>query len=117
MENIIQNGVWPTMITPFTGDDTIDYPAVERLLNWYAENGAAGVFAICQSSEMFFMTLEEKRELLRFICSHRPKGLQVIASGHTKDSLKEQIEEAKYLSDNDISAYVLLTNRFEKENG
>ena len=52
MKNIAR-GVYPTMITPYTEDNRIDYQAVERLLQWYAERNADGVFAICQSSEIF----------------------------------------------------------------
>lgn len=37
MKKMIPNGVYPTMITPFTKDNKIDYAAVEALINWYAE--------------------------------------------------------------------------------
>ena len=63
----IPNGVYPTMITPYTADNKIDYNAVEKLINWYDEKGVAGIFAICQSSEIFFLSLEERLELLKFI--------------------------------------------------
>ena len=33
----IPNGVYPTMITPYTTDNKIDYNAVEQLLYWYKE--------------------------------------------------------------------------------
>ena len=49
----IPNGVYPTMITPYTDDDKIDFGAVERLLNWYHHNNIKGVFAVCQSSDMW----------------------------------------------------------------
>ena len=45
----IQNGVWPTMITPYTPDGKIDYAMVEKLVEWYIERGVAGIFAVCQS--------------------------------------------------------------------
>ena len=41
----IPNGVYPTMITPYTVDNKIDYNAVEKLINWYDEKGVAGIFA------------------------------------------------------------------------
>ena len=46
----INNGVYPTMLTPFTEDNRIDYNAVEQLLEFYASRGVKGIFAICQSS-------------------------------------------------------------------
>ena len=56
----IPNGVYPTMITPYTDDDKIDFGAVARLLNWYHENNINGVFAVCQSSEMWFLNRSEE---------------------------------------------------------
>lgn len=111
MKNIAR-GVYPTMITPYTEDNRIDYQAVERLLQWYAERNADGVFAICQSSEIFFLSFDERISLLKFILDHRPKGLTVIASGHTADDREEQIEQAKRFIDTGVDAYVFIANRF-----
>ena len=36
------NGVWPVMLTPYTEDNKIDYPALEKLTEWYFENGCDG---------------------------------------------------------------------------
>lgn len=110
----IPNGVYPTMITPFTDNNKIDYPAVEALLHWYASHGADGVFAICQSSEIFFLSFEERLELLRFIMAHKPKELAVVASGHTADDFDLQMEEAKAFIAEGIDAYVFIANRFAR---
>lgn len=95
MKNTIPNGVYPTMITPFTKDNKIDYAAVEALINWYAEKKVDGIFAICQSSEIFFLSFEERLELLHFVMRHTPKNISVVASGHVADDLDTQIEQAK----------------------
>ena len=108
----IPNGVYPTMVTPYTADNRIDYAAVEALLHWYAANGADGVFAICQSSEIFFLSFEERLLLLRFITKHKPDGLTVVASGHTAKDHNQQIEEAKAFIAEGIDAYVFIANRF-----
>lgn len=110
----IKNGVYPTMITPYTEDNKIDYNAVEQILNYYSEAGCDGVFAICQSSEIFYLTFEEKLELLKFIMSHLPEGMDVVASGHTADDIDRQIYEAKAYIDCGIDAYVFISNRFAK---
>ncbi len=111
----IPNGVYPTMITPYTADNKVDYNAVEQLLHWYHERGVAGIFAICQSSEIFFLSYEEKLELLKFIMEHKPKDLSIVASGHTADDLDTQIYEAKSYIDCGIDAYVYISNRFAKQ--
>ena len=42
MKNEFPNGVWPVMLTPYTEDNKIDYPALEKLTEWYFENGCDG---------------------------------------------------------------------------
>ena len=108
----IPDGVYPTMVTPYTADNKIDYNAVEALLHWYQDRGVAGVFAICQSSEIFFLSFEERLALLRFIMAHKPAGMTVVASGHVADDREQQIEEAKRFIAEGIDAYVFIANRF-----
>ncbi len=114
MIKTIPDGVYPTMITPYTSDNKIDYNAVEQLLYWYKEHDVDGIFAICQSSEIFFLSFEERLELLKFIMSHKPEGLSIVASGHTADDLDTQAYEANRFIECDIDAYVFIANRFAK---
>lgn len=111
----IPNGVYPTMVTPYTKDNKIDYNAVLELLGWYAERGVAGIFAICQSSEIFFLDFNERLELLTFIMKHKPASLTVVASGNTADTLDRQIYEANAFIDTGIDAYVFISNRLAKQ--
>ena len=83
----------PVMLTPFTAQNAIDYPGLERLIEWYLQNGADGLFAVCQSSEMLFLTLAERVELARFVAQKAAGRVPVIASGHISDELEQQIEE------------------------
>lgn len=111
----IPNGVYPTMITPYTADNKIDYNAVEKLINWYDEKGVAGIFAICQSSEIFYLSFEERLELLKFIVKNSPKDMTIVASGHTADDLETQIAEANKFIDVGIDGYVFISNRLANE--
>ncbi|MCR5522311.1 MAG: dihydrodipicolinate synthase family protein [Clostridia bacterium] len=111
----IKSGVYPTMLTPFTEDKKIDYDAVLRLLQWYAEKKVDGVFAICQSSEIFYLSFEERLELLKFVMKNLPDGIDVVASGHTADSVDRQIYEASAFIETGIDAYVFISNRFAAE--
>ena len=110
----INTGVYPTMVTPFTEDNKIDYNGVLQLLDWYKEKGTDGIFAICQSSEIFFLSFEERLELIKFIMAHKPEGMSIVASGHTADDLDVQIKEAKAFIETGIDAYVFISNRFAK---
>ncbi|MCI8371656.1 MAG: dihydrodipicolinate synthase family protein [Lachnospiraceae bacterium] len=112
--NTIANGVWPTMITPYTEDNKIDYDAVLKIIEWYDQQGVTGIFAVCQSSEMFFLNKEERLELARFVVEHTPKHIGVIASGHVAEKVEDQIEEAKAIIDAGVESYVFISNQFAK---
>ncbi len=115
MIKTIPDGVYPTMITPFTDDNKIDYNGVLGILDFYQKNGVDGIFAICQSSEIFFLSFEERLELLKFIMKNKPDGMSVVASGHTADDLDTQIYEANAFINEGIDAYVFIANRFAKQ--
>lgn len=107
----ISNGVWPTMVTPFTKSNEIDYNGLEHMIEWYIQNGVHGLFAVCQSSEMFFLTLEERVQLAGFVVEKAAGRVPVIASGHVSDVLEDQLEEIKRISATGIDAFVLVSNR------
>lgn len=113
--NTIANGVWPTMITPYTEDNKIDYDAVLKIIEWYDKQGVTGIFAVCQSSEMFFLDKKERLELAKFVVDNTPKHIGVIASGHVAESVEDQIEEAKAIIDTGIQSYVFISNQFAKQ--
>ena len=106
-------GLWPVMITPFTDEGKIDFVSLEKLIAWYEANGATGLFAACQSSEIFFLTLEERESLVRFVRQHA--HVPVIASGHVSDSIDDQIEELRRMYEAGAEALILITNRLARQ--
>lgn len=110
----IANGVWPVMITPYTEDNKIDYDAVLKIIEWYDKQGVDGIFAVCQSSEMFFLSKEERLALAKFVVENTPKHIGVIASGHVAEKREDQIEEAKAIIDAGVQSYVFISNQFAK---
>lgn len=111
----IVSGVWPTMLTPFTTDKRIDWLSLERLINWYIDQGVHGLFAVCQSSEMFHLTLDERVELAAFVKEKARGRVPVIASGHIGGGFDEQVTELNALAGTGIDALVLITNRLADE--
>lgn len=112
----IADGVWATMLTPFTEENQVDYPALGAMIDWYIENGVDGLFAVCQSSEMFFLSLEERVAVAQFVVKHANGRVGVVASGHISDDVADQIAEIKAISQTGIDAFVLVSNRLAKEN-
>ena len=113
----IQGGVWPTMITPYTPDHKIDYDAIPKMVDFYARRGCDGIFAVCQSSEMLFLSKEEKVELAKAVVAANQGRMQIVASGHTATDLKTQLEEIEAMMKVDgVDAYVLVSNALDPEN-
>lgn len=108
-----KKGVWPVMLTPFTAEGEVDYPALERLIAWYEAAGVKGLFAVCQSSEMFCLSLRERVQVAAFVKAHAK--VPVIASGHVSDSLLDQIEELRQMAASGVDAVILITNRMAQE--
>ncbi|MBO5293951.1 MAG: dihydrodipicolinate synthase family protein, partial [Clostridia bacterium] len=98
----VQSGVYPTMITPYKKSGEIDYETVEILVEWYWNEGCDGIFAACQSSEIMFLTLDERVKLTRTVIAKAKelaakdtsrKPMQIVASGHISDAFEDQVKE------------------------
>ena len=89
------SGIVPVMLTPFLDDGTVDFEGLDRLTDWYLANGADALFAVCQSSEMQFLSLEEKGRRSHSVVVRRVAGrVPIMASGHTAGTAVEQLEGA-----------------------
>jgi 4-hydroxy-tetrahydrodipicolinate synthase len=108
-------GITPVMITPFTPENRIDWAGYEALVEWYIDNGAEALFAVCQSSEMQFLTLEERVELARFTARAVRGRVPVVASGHVSERPDEQRAELTAVAGTGVDGVVLVTNRFAPE--
>ena len=86
MEKEFPGGSWPVMLTPYTDKNEIDYDALKELVDWYIENGVSGMFAVCQSSEMFCLSLEERVKYATKTVEYAAGRVPVIASGHVSDN-------------------------------
>ena len=115
--------IFTTMITPFTADGEVDYGTAKRYVDWYFENGLTGIFAVCQSSEIFYLSLEERVKLNRLVYE-RAKALEkehgrrftVVSSGHVSDSFEEQVRELTAIWESGTDALILITNRLDINN-
>lgn len=107
----IASGIYPVMITPFTADNQVDYEVVDQMMEFYARGGCQGVFAVCQSSEMFFLTEEERGKLAARVVKAAAGRMCVVASGHISDRMEDQIRELRRVSETGVDAVVMISNR------
>lgn len=108
-----------TMITPYKKDGSIDFDTAEKYVDWYYENGLDGIFAVCQSSEIFYLSLEERVELNRRVykrAKELDKNFLVVSSGHISDTIEQQAEELNAIYESGTDALILITNRLDINN-
>ena len=118
-------GVYPTMITPYRKSGEVDDTAVEALTEWYWKRGCDGIFADCQSSEIQFLTLDERVSILHTVMQKvyalaeqdpsRPR-MTVVASGHVSDGFEDQVRELNAIAAEKPDALILISNRMDIAN-
>ncbi|GHU28525.1 dihydrodipicolinate synthase family protein [Betaproteobacteria bacterium] len=105
-------GVWPVMLTPFDEQREIDWESLKKLIDWYINAGVNGLFANCQSSEMFFLSDSESLQLVRFVLDYVDGRVPVIASGHTACGLSQQIDQLGAMVQTGVDSVIMISNRF-----
>ena len=104
------------MLTPFREDGSVDLEGLDRLTDWYLDQGADALFAVCQSSEMQFLTLEEKAAIAARVVKRVGGRIPVVASGHTSEGPEAQYDELASIAETGVDAIVLVTSRLDPQN-
>lgn len=113
--NNYPGGVWPVMLTPFTNNGAIDEDGLRALVDWYIASGVDGLFASCQSSEIFNMDAEERIRIARITVEQAAGRVPVVASGHTDYDLESQARVISRMAETGVDAVILITNRLAAE--
>ncbi len=109
-------GIIPVMLTPFNEHNEVDYDGLRKLTDWYIDNSADTLFATCQSSEILFLSLEEKIKITNTVIEQTKGRIPVVTSGHTGSTFDEQVKELKAMYDTGADAVILITNRLDPNN-
>ncbi len=115
MEKSFHGGVWPVMLTPFTENGRVDYKGLEYLVNWYIDRGCKGLFSVCQSSEMYFLSIDERIQVAKAVVSMAAGRVPVIASGNIAEREEERAEETQRMAETGVDAVILITNQFASQ--
>lgn len=107
----LPEGLWPVMPTPFTQAGEIDYPALEKLTEWYISKGADGLFTCCLSGEMEMLSRKERLEMAAFVKKCAGSRVPVAASGNQEGTLEEQIRSVRDMAETGVDVVVLVINR------
>jgi len=109
-------GVWPVMLTPFRDDGALDWRGVDEVTDWYIEQGAAGLFSVALSSEMYELSSEERLALATRVARRAGGRVPVVASGTFGGPLVEQAEFVRRMHGTGVSAVVVLSCQLAAEN-
>ncbi len=118
-------GVYPTMITPYDKSGKVDFTALDALVEWYWNCGCDGIFADCQSSEILFLSLDERVKILRAVLKKTNElaardpareRMMIVASGHVSDKFEDQVAELNAIAAEGPDAIILISNRMDIAN-
>jgi 4-hydroxy-tetrahydrodipicolinate synthase len=102
----------PVMVTGFKSNGKIDFDMVSRITDFYLAAGAKGLFANCLSSEMYFLTPQERLDLTRHVVKYVNGAVPVVSTGSFGETMKEKAEFTKKIYDTGVHSVILITSHF-----
>lgn len=105
----------PVMITPYHSNGSIHYDGVSKVIDFYLASGAKGFFANCLSSEMFYMTDDERVGLTRHVVKYVNGRVPVVSTGSFGKTWKDKVEFCKRIADTGVDAAILITSHFAEK--
>ena len=112
--NIRFKGVIPPMITPFSSDGAVDYPALERNIAQWNQAGLGGYLVLGSNSEAASLSETEKLELVaRSAAAMRPQ--HVLLAGTGMESTVETIRLSNLAAREGAQAALVLTPFYYKD--
>lgn len=103
------------MITPFTEDNQINYPELERIINYLIDNGTDFIVACGTTSENPTMSTEEKMEVVRFTVEKTAGRVPVVA-GTGDNETAYSIMMTHKAEENGADGIMLVTPYYNKPN-
>jgi 4-hydroxy-tetrahydrodipicolinate synthase len=107
MSKIDWTGVYPAVLTPFTKEDTIDFPLFQKNIETQLKAGVDGIVLSGSLGEASTLSSAERLELLLF-CKEMVKGQVPIVVNIAEQSTKVAIQEAKIAEQNGADGLMLL---------
>lgn len=107
-------GIYSLMLTPYNDDLSVDFNAYEEYTEWQVAQGVEHLFAVCGSSEMASLTLNERLKLAELTAKHKG-NTTIVATANMEPSWFAQVEEVKKMSQTGIDGIVFTTKGFGKD--
>ncbi len=106
-------GTGVALITPFTKDEQIDYPSLEKLIAYVSNHGVDYLVVLGTTGENATINRKDRQAILRFVCEHNPRSLPVVF-GHGGNNTRELIEELKTYDLSGVTAILSVSPYYNK---
>lgn len=113
MKKIIFKGVGTAIITPFTEDDKVNFEEFGRIIEDQIKNKVDAIIVCGTTGEASTMTLEEKKETIKFALEKAAGRVPIIA-GTGGNCTKSVIEMTKFAEDIGVDAALIVTPYYNK---
>ena len=113
MSRPIFTGSGVALITPFNSDLTVNYPALEELLEFHIANGTDAIIACGTTGEAATLTEKEHCEVLNFVAEKVNHRVPVIGGTGSNDT-RTAIELSKSAQKSGIDAILSVTPYYNK---
>jgi 4-hydroxy-tetrahydrodipicolinate synthase len=93
------SGCYTALMTPFTDDYEVDYPSLERLVEFQIAGGVSGILAVGTTGESPTLNWEEHNEVVRAVaekCKGRCQSIAGTGSNNTRETM-ESTEHAVHV--------------------
>lgn len=92
------HGVGVALITPFLANGVIDYPGLERLIQFVSDGNSDYLVVQGTTGETSTTTAQEKKDLLAFTIKHNPKNLPIVygLGGNNTHVVLQTIQETDF---------------------
>lgn len=116
MKENAQRKFVPVMLTPFKENGEIDFSGLSGLTELYLRAGVKGLFANCQSSEMFDLTEKERLQIVKHTVKITKGRVPVVAVGNFGTTIAEQADFIYKIYDAGAGAVIMVTGLIALEN-
>jgi 4-hydroxy-tetrahydrodipicolinate synthase len=106
-------GMGVALITPFKEDESVDYNALGRLVDYQIQNGIDYLVVLGTTAETATLTAEEKQEVASFVI-HRVNGRVPIVMGVGGNCTRSVVEELKTRDFTGVDAILSVTPYYNK---
>jgi len=112
MKKVIFKGCGTAIITPFT-EDGVNFEEFKKLIEFQIAGGADSIVVCGTTGEASTMTVEEKKETIKFAIDVANKRIPIIA-GTGGNCTKSVIEMTKYAEEVGADAVLIVTPYYNK---